>query len=185
MDKLLNKQCGYTDVELECRFDKLRTEETNIANFVADIFRTEFYDCDFAYVNSGSLRSNAIIPAGPLTLRFCADLHPMIDHVVVLKMKGKTVHEMLENSVSAYPQHDGRFPCISGIHMAFDPSKPAHSRIKPEDLTLPTGEPIDMDKEYKVCMRGYTSLGKEGFDMLTNPENCVEKIVDEEHAPQC
>lgn len=50
---------------MEGRFNHLRSEETNLGNFFADLIRTEF-DTDFSIINSGTLRTNAIIEKGPI-----------------------------------------------------------------------------------------------------------------------
>ena len=65
-DSDLNVPCGYTEINLEGRFDYLRLQETNLSNFMADIIRTE-YDSDFSLFNCGTLRSNCIIETGYIT----------------------------------------------------------------------------------------------------------------------
>ena len=57
------------DVDLEARFEHMRYEETNTANFIADLVRTEYDNCDISLINTGTLRSNAFIPKGDFTLR--------------------------------------------------------------------------------------------------------------------
>jgi 2',3'-cyclic-nucleotide 2'-phosphodiesterase (5'-nucleotidase family) len=69
MDSRLQHVCGYSEVDLDGRFELLRSQETNVSNFVADILFTEFPDTDIAFVNSGTLRSNSIIPKGAITLK--------------------------------------------------------------------------------------------------------------------
>ena len=39
-------------------------------------------------LNTGTYRTNGVIPAGPITFRFVADLLPMDDTMVLLKMPG-------------------------------------------------------------------------------------------------
>jgi len=39
MQGKMNKIIGYISSDLECRFSKIRTEETNCANFIADMMR--------------------------------------------------------------------------------------------------------------------------------------------------
>ena len=34
---------------------------------------------------------------------------PYIDECVVISVSGSILHQMLENSVSSYPKHEGRF----------------------------------------------------------------------------
>jgi 2',3'-cyclic-nucleotide 2'-phosphodiesterase (5'-nucleotidase family) len=56
-------------VKLDGKFKFLRTQETNLANFVADILYTEYHDTDIALINSGGLRSDSIFPEGPITFK--------------------------------------------------------------------------------------------------------------------
>ena len=69
LNKRLEMTCGYTDVDLEGRFEFLRTQETNLGNWIADVFYTEFMQCDIVVLNSGSLRSNQLMQRGHLTLK--------------------------------------------------------------------------------------------------------------------
>ena len=64
MDEKLNQVIGFTAVPLDCRFSRVRTEETALGNMFADLVRTET-NADLGFVNSGSLRANAVLPAGP------------------------------------------------------------------------------------------------------------------------
>lgn len=65
----MNEVRAYFDVDLEARFEFVRKFETNLGNFVADLLRTEFENVDIAMLNSGTLRSNAILPKGDFTLK--------------------------------------------------------------------------------------------------------------------
>ena len=72
----LDRVIGYTDVDLEGRFEKIRSEETNLANWIADIVRTEYDEVDLCLLNSGTLRYNSVIPRGEITARMIANLLP-------------------------------------------------------------------------------------------------------------
>ena len=96
----MDQVCGYFDVELEGRFEHLRYEETNCSNFVADILRTEFENCDLSLLNCGTLRTNSVMPAGDVTLRMLQELLPLVDKIVLLRVPGNIVKDLLENSVS-------------------------------------------------------------------------------------
>lgn len=74
----MDVQAGYTEVNLDCRFNRLRTSETNIGNWMADLIRSEC-NTDFGLSNGGSLRANKIYNEGYLTFRFVSTLLPMID----------------------------------------------------------------------------------------------------------
>ena len=81
----------------------------------------------------------------------------------MIKVTGSALVAALENSVSAYPALEGRFPQVSNITFEFDPSKPPDHRI----LWTHVGDkPIDLQREYTLVTRGYMARGKDGFDSL-------------------
>jgi len=45
----LDKLALCTEVELEARFSRVRTEETNVGNMVSDLMRSH-YDADIGFV---------------------------------------------------------------------------------------------------------------------------------------
>ena len=129
----MNVDIGWTTVDLEARDDFMRTQETNFGNFLADLMRTE-YSTDFAIVNTGTFRLNQLIPAGPIQLKTLLGMFPFPDQMIVLKMPGHIVKQLLETAVSRYPEHDGRFPAVSGLKFIFDPSKAVNERIDITDI---------------------------------------------------
>lgn len=175
--KQLDKVCGSSDVDLEGRFSHLRSQETNIGNFVADIIRTEYPSCDIVMLNTGTLRCNTLYKSGPLKRRLVAEILPMKDKIFLVKMPGKVVKEMFENSVSAYPKLDGRFPAISGMKFTFDAAKPVGERVQSIEVG---GEALDEAKEYTVAIKEYISKGKDGFTMLLG--DSVKLVMDEDYA---
>lgn len=110
----MNIQIGTINVDLDARFASIRSEETNIGNFICDIILTAV-DADIALLNSGTLRTDAIIPKGHITYRDLMNLLPIIDPLVVLSITGAQLVEVLENGVSQYPKLEGRFPLVSGF----------------------------------------------------------------------
>ena len=146
----MNQMCGYFDVDIEGRFAKMRYEETNCANMFSDLIRTEFEDADLAILNSGTLRSNAVIPSGDVTLRMIQDMLPMADKIVKLRVPGDIILSLLENSVSQWPTLDGRFAALSGLHYSFDPEYPAGSRV--HSVTNLDGKLMDMSREAKYII---------------------------------
>jgi 5'-nucleotidase len=57
-----------TTCSLDGRSLRIRNYETNLGNLLADVIRA-YYDTDIAFVNSGSVRCDRIIPDGVLTVR--------------------------------------------------------------------------------------------------------------------
>ena len=97
--------------DLESRFEKIRTEETNTANMIADIARV-LMEADIAIINSGTLRADTVIPKGPLTLKTIFSLLPYNDCVTKIEANAEQLVKALENGVSQYPALEGRFPLV-------------------------------------------------------------------------
>ncbi|CAB9518094.1 venom 5'-nucleotidase [Seminavis robusta] len=179
MDKII----GTTKVDLDARFKEIRTKETNISNFVANIM-TRSTGAEVAILNSGSLRADKIIPKGSLTVGDMHDLLPMADPLAVIEMTAKGLLEALENGVSKYPAMEGRFPCVDGVRFSFAPSKPAGSRIVEEsvfvfDKESQTFKPLDMDRKYSVVSKAYLLKGKDGYTSFVD----APVLIDDEMCP--
>jgi len=155
---------GKTDVDLDSRFACIRTKETNIGNFVADVMRKKL-KTDLAFINSGTLRADSIIAAGILRMRDLVNLLPMLDEMCVLELSGLQVMKVLENSVSQYPRLEGRFVQVSGIKFTFDAAKPAGERIV-VDSVLIDGKALEKEKKYTVATKDYLRSGKDGYDVF-------------------
>jgi len=160
----LNRVLGETAVPLDARFAEIRTKETNISNFVADILRNATF-ADVALINAGTIRLDAIIPKGPVTLANLKGLLPMNDALVVIEITGEQLLVALENGVSKVPALEGRFPCVSGVRFSFDATRPPMRRIE-NDTVVVNGKKLDLDKKYTVVTKEYLSLGKDGFEVF-------------------
>ena len=171
----LERVIGYTDIDLEGRFQYLRSEETNLANWISDLTLTEYDNVDICLLNSGTLRSNCIIPKGEITAKMIANLLPQGHKMLILKVPGWIVKELLENSVYAYPMLDGRFSTFAGVRFSFDPDEPAGSRVF--DIADNEKQPLDLNREYTVAMSDFISTGGDGFEVLRLPSVvCVRDI---------
>ncbi len=167
---------GYTLVDIDARFSIIRTRESNSGNWIADLMKhATCADC--AILNAGTLRADMIFPANTeLTVGDIVKMLPMADPLCVLEIAGSDLHAALENGVSKYPAHEGRFPFVSGIRMSFDPRKEPGNRVVDVEVN---GTPIDMSSTYKLCVKEYISRGKDGYQSLVN----AKTIVDGEDAP--
>lgn len=64
----MDQVIGETEVPLQGKFDRVRTSETNLGNFVCDCMRSATH-ADVALLNSGTLRVDRVIPAGMVKMR--------------------------------------------------------------------------------------------------------------------
>ena len=112
------------------------------------------FDADCAIMNSGTVRSDNLYPPGPISMKTLLMMFPFEDIIVVVKVTGADILAGLENGVSKWPAHEGRFPQVGGIRFAFDPRKPPGSRVECSSVTV-KGEPIVLDKIYKMSTKPY------------------------------
>lgn len=171
----MNKVIGETAVPLDGRFAHIRTQETNLSNFVADIMRSGTRS-EVALLNAGTLRLDAVIEAGPLTLGDLRGTLPMVDGLVVLEVPGHKLLSALENGVSKVPATEGRFPCVSGVRFTVDYNAEPLNRVS--DVFVGE-ELLDLERLYSVCTKLYLSNGKDGYDAFVG----CKVLVDDECCP--
>jgi 5'-nucleotidase len=171
----MEQPAGYTGVELDARFDQIRSKETNIGNFVADVVRY-VYKTDTVILNSGSLRTDELIPQGIFRWRDIDTLLPIPDPCVIIRVSGENLLKACENGVSEVPKLEGRFPCISGIRFKFDPTKPPMQRI--QEITV-NDQPLNKKKYYTMATKEFLYNGKDGYDDLSGSE----MLIDDEDCP--
>lgn len=101
----------YTQVDLETRFELVRSSEQNFSNFIADVVRFNS-GCDCVLINTGSIRSNCVFKSGVLSQGDIRLILPWEDMVMKVRLTGAQIHQALENGVSTYPALDGRFLAV-------------------------------------------------------------------------
>lgn len=165
--------CAYAGVDIIGLFTKIRHEETNFANMMTDMVN-EANKTDITLINCGTYRKDHDMPPGPFRTGDLMDFLPMIDSICIMKVRGDKLHRLLENGVSAWPHFEGRFPSISGVKFAFDPSKPSGERIDAQDIKI-KGEPIDYERFYTVSTKAFIASGKDGYVDFKSWETLVKE----------
>mmetsp|Transcript_16428 Transcript_16428/g.34337 ORF Transcript_16428/g.34337 Transcript_16428/m.34337 type:complete len:379 (+) Transcript_16428:91-1227(+) len=112
VNQSMDRIVGRSKVRLDARFSEIRTKETNISNFLAELL-TRATGADIAILNADTIRADRFIEAGVLTMKDLCDLLPMADETMVISISGEKVLLALENGVCQYPAMEGRFPCAS------------------------------------------------------------------------
>lgn len=171
---------GWTLVDLDARFDHVRSQETSLGNLLADIMRLGMgIQIDGALLNSGTIRSDRVHFTGQFTVKDLITMLPFTDELVVVEMSGSDLLDALETSVSAWPAKEGRFLQVSGISYAFDPNNNPGTRVVRDRVTV-NEQPIEMNTTYSIATKAYLRSGKDGFDTLKK----AKQIIDPETAPR-
>ena len=176
LDRELDAVVGKSSVPLEARSATLRTEETNLGDFVADALR-ERLGTDVAVINGGAIRTNRTVPPGPLTRRDVLSLLPFTDMVVKLEMRGADLRAALEHGLTQTDRVGGGFLQLSGARVVWDPRLAPGRRIV--DVSV-TGKPLADDAAYTVAVPGYLVRGGDGYTVFAH----AKTIVDAESGPQ-
>ncbi|XP_054273801.1 trifunctional nucleotide phosphoesterase protein YfkN isoform X2 [Macrosteles quadrilineatus] len=169
---------GTFSVPLEGRFECVRRGETNLGNWVCDVVLAAT-GADLVLLNSGTLRSDRVHPAGPFTLGDLVAVIPMRDPIVVLSVSGSGILNALENGVSQYPKLEGRFPQVAGVSFAFDPELPPGSRVDPQFVHI-GDEYLVPTQQYRLATKAYLHSGCDGYTVFKD----APVLVEEDECPE-
>jgi 2',3'-cyclic-nucleotide 2'-phosphodiesterase (5'-nucleotidase family) len=158
----LDVQVGRTAVALDARESLTRREETPLGRFFAALLRDRV-DAQVGLLNSGAIRGNRVISAGPITKQDIRTLLPFSNTVTLLEVTGVALRAALERSVDELPRPTGHFLQTAGIRMTVDPARPPGQRVGPIEIE---GRPLDPAGLYRVAVPDYLARGQDGYPML-------------------
>ena len=173
----LSAPVGRTNVPLDARSATSRTEETNIADFIADSFRRAS-GADVALINGGSIRADDVLPAGDLAVRDVLSILPFGNNLSVLDVTGEVLRQALEHGVSLTGPgaEPGPFPQVSGLTFSFDASRPPGSRVVGDVMV--NGERLDPQKHYKLVTTSFIAGGGDQYAMFVGRPNTPTQLTD-------
>ena len=154
-----NAQQGL-DVRLgSARIELTRRGGTNspMGNLVTDAMRAET-SADLAFTNLGGLRTD--LPAGNITAGDVLRVLPFDNALVVVDMKGRTIRDIFERK----SRRGSSGIAQSGAHVVVDPDAAEGQRVR--ELLI-GGEPIDLERSYRVATTDYLMEGNSGLGLLT------------------
>lgn len=160
---------GETTISLDARNQIVRQQEAPLGNYIADAMRAAV-SADVAITNGGGIRTNAVLPAGPIRRRDVFAWLPFGNIVVKASVRGSAIRSALENGVSQWQQVGGRFPQVSGLSYTFNPDRTLGSRVL--DVKV-GGQPLDDNATYTVATNDFMLGGGDGYAMLRSGEVLV------------
>src|SRR3989441_13150438 len=132
-----------------------RTQETNLGDFIADAMRIRL-GADVALLNGGGVRTDRVVPAGPLTRRDVLGLVPFTNVVMKLAVSGARLHEALEQGLSRLERAGGGYLQVSGLRLAYGPRAPARRRVLAVEVG---GAPLHPPKIYTRAVGDWIARG--------------------------
>lgn len=162
-----------------------RRGESRFGNMIVDAMRAGM-GADVALINSGALRFDDIMPAGPITRHMIEGVFLFADETrtVVFPLTGARLRELLENGVRQEALGRGAYPQVSGVHFTFDARRQSGSRIV-GDLTRDDGSVIRPTDNLRVAFVTYPACkGGDGYVIPEAREVCAAHDADPTSAPR-
>ncbi len=155
----LEEVYGRSRVPLVAEETKIRGEETNLGDWIADLMVRTFADCgaQVAFMNSGSLRLNQDLAAGPVARRQVEELFAYAAPLYLLKIDGKTLRQVAEHATRGWPG-SGSWLQVSGFAYVHDQQGKTARQVT---LLTPQGARPVRDDETILAVTN---------DYLINPE---------------
>lgn len=188
------KPVGKSLVDLDAKKSTVRYREAAIGNLFTDAAREKF-KLDIAVANGGGIRGDKIYPSGQITTKTLQEMHPFGNTIVIVKLTGAQVKEVLERGAAALAAPNdtrakdamppsGAFLQVSGVKFTIDLSRQPQvldSESKPTRIAIPgsrvtdiyvNGSPIDMNRVYTLGIGNFNAAGGDGYIMIKNlPSN--------------
>lgn len=186
--ELGNRKIAVSEVDLiinDAGGNRLvRREETNLGDLCADAFRS-VTGADIGYINGGNLRNDVL--AGDITFNDLLNVLPFNNTVVLAELSGKTLKDMMEMAMMAWPDENGAFPHISGMRFSVNTSIPTSVVLNEQEEFIGVSgeyrvynieifdketekyEPIDLTRNYTIAATNFFLLEYgSGMKMLEN-----------------
>jgi 5'-nucleotidase len=152
---------GTAPEPIDARDAVSRQGETAIGRIVTDALRSGT-GADVALLNSGTLRLDDVVPAGPVTNYTIESFFLFADEsrIVTFPLTGRRLRALLEHGVTDRSIGAGPFLQVSGVAFAYDPARPDGSRIvgplrRPDGGTIAEGDTLRVSfGVYPACEGG-------------------------------
>jgi len=142
------------------RLNRKYFDEADIGNLIADMM-VEGSSADIGLMHPGGIRKD--LPAGDVRIMDILDTSPFIDNVLVMRVTGAQLKQVLEQSFS---QLRGLMQ-VSGIETVYDTSKPINQRLI---SVKRNGVEIQDVDEFEVAVSGIIARGGDHFEMFLDTE---------------
>ncbi|MGC9527770.1 MAG: bifunctional metallophosphatase/5'-nucleotidase [Limnospira sp.] len=176
LEELRNTVIGKTEQFLDGDRVKIRSQETNLGNLIADAILQKMQPDGgkIAIVNGGGIRSS--IPPGDVTVSQVIEVLPFGNTIARIDLTGEQIKQALEHGVSAVERGEGGFPQIAGLQFTWNPEAPVGSRVKSVNLISQDGtqQSLDVNATYRVITNSFLMNGGDGYEVFKTATNQMD-----------
>lgn len=193
IDNLDKQVVGTSRVLLDATTNKCRYTECNLGNMIADSFvyymasqysGEGWTDTPIGIVNGGSVRTtiDPSIRGGNITRGELLGSLPFDNQIISLTLTGEELIKTLEIGVRSNGETSkGEFLQFSGLHVVYDMSQPAYSRVSSAKTRcgkckVPIYEPIIANQTYNIVTLSFLTGGGDEHIYLASAAN--KKVQD-------
>ncbi|VTU08467.1 bifunctional UDP-sugar hydrolase/5'-nucleotidase periplasmic [Actinobacillus indolicus] len=156
-DKLLGVKVGEVKGgKLEGDRKVIRFHQTNLGRLIAQS-QMERVKADIGIMNSGGIRAS--INEGDVTYKDILTVQPFGNMIATVDLTGQELLDYL-NVVALKDVDMGAYPQFAGVSMVVDRTAKQVSEVKIG------GNPLDLNKKYKVSVPDYCAAGGDGYPIL-------------------
>jgi len=181
------EKVGESLIDLDARKTTVRKKEAEMGNLFTDAM-CEAVGVKIAVTNGGGIRGDKIYPKGEITTTTITEMHPFGNSIVVVKLTGEQLKEVLERGAAALRSANdprdpatigsGSFSQMAGLEITIDISK-TPQQLSSDNMSIAVpgervtevlvgGEPLDMGKIYEVAVNDFIARGGDGYLTLKN-----------------
>jgi 5'-nucleotidase / UDP-sugar diphosphatase len=153
-----------TDVALEGRESVIRRGRSNLTDLVGRALIRTADGADLAVYNSGMVRIDDLVPAGPFTYYDVLRMLPFGGEVCTVEVQGRMLQRLLNEGLSPKQYDQGSF--LQTINV-----KPGVG-----ERWLIQDRPLDPDRIYRVAMNDYLMNGNETALSFFKPGEGVQPV---------
>ncbi|WP_426710887.1 5'-nucleotidase C-terminal domain-containing protein [Cetobacterium sp. SF1] len=129
---------------------------TELGYWATDVMR-KYTKSQVGLTNGGGLRRT--LYKGDITMGDLYEIMPFDNQVVIAKVTGKQLRQLIDHGIGADYMTDGQF---AGLKVVYDPNKEYEHRIV--SITLEDGTPIKDDEIYTVATNDFIVSGGDKYD---------------------
>ncbi len=165
--------------------DSISKRESPFGNMIADAMRIGT-NADVALINSGALRFDDMMPAGPITRHMIEGVFLFADEtrVVTFPVSGARLRELLEVSVGRDGLGNGPYLQLSGVRFRFDATRPSGARVV-GDLRRDDGRAVGAADTLQLSIVTYPACRSgDGYRLPEAAEACRALVAAPDSRPR-
>jgi len=165
--------------------DSISKRESPFGNMIADAMRVGT-NADVAMINSGALRFDDVMAAGPITRHMIEGIFLFADETraVTFPITGARLRALLEVGIGRGGLGSGPYPQVSGVQFAFDARRPSGERLV-GDLRRLDGRVLAASDTIRLTFVTYPACrGGDGYRIPEAAEVCRTLERDPTSAPR-